>query len=101
MQSFLPGPCAAKDHEDCNTYPLYACHNEWLIRNCKRKCGLCQGSLLNQLNFYYIERQFIPLNMDVHRLADYANSELTSTLSFKQILCEFLRMFSLYNAFVF
>jgi len=40
---FCEGPCAAKDHEDCNTYPMYACHNEWLIRNCKRKCGLCQA----------------------------------------------------------
>ena len=43
--TFLLGPCASKDHESCYGYPMDACQSEWLIKNCKRKCGLCQGTL--------------------------------------------------------
>lgn len=44
-KTFLIGACAAKDHESCYGYPMHACEEDWLIKNCKRKCGLCQGEI--------------------------------------------------------
>ena len=43
VSNFWSGPCAARDHESCDGYSEDACQSEWLIKNCKRKCGLCQG----------------------------------------------------------
>ena len=41
------GACVSKDHEDCSDYPMHECDNDWLVKNCKRKCGLCKGTYCN------------------------------------------------------
>lgn len=53
MLFFWTGPCASKDHDSCYGYPMDACENEWLIKNCKRKCGLCQGIPLISYNVFF------------------------------------------------
>lgn len=52
-----------------------ACENEWLIKNCKQKCGLCQGIPLTS---YDVFCAFI--SPPLHLVLQYIHSQLFLTL---------------------